>query len=123
MADGLTDGEQQVRLAEAGVAVDKEGIVVFGRLFCNIAAGCAGKFIGAALDERFKRVLVFVIVRHALFFFFLHRGDELIGESFPENALYGVVQALVKATFDGGMIATPAPKSSEMGTSLLNQVS
>ena len=100
----VTDGVEQVRFAEAGVAVDKEGIVVFGRLFCNIAAGCAGKFIGAALDERFKRVFVFVIVRHALFFFFLHRGDELIGESFAENALYGVVQALVKAALDGGFV-------------------
>ena len=100
----VADGIEQVGFSQTGIAVDEKRVVVFRRLFGYLAAGGAGKFIGAAFDERFERVLVLVVVRYAFLFFFLHRRDELIGDRGAENALYGVVQAFVKAALDGGFV-------------------
>ena len=54
--DVLPDGQQQVGLAQAGVAVDKEGIVVFPRLFRHGQGRGMGKLVGFSHDEAVKGI-------------------------------------------------------------------
>ena len=51
LVDGVADGQQQVGFAEAGVAVDKEGIVGLAGIFRHGHGGGVGKAVGVADDE------------------------------------------------------------------------
>ena len=42
---GLSNGEQQMCFAEAGVAVDKQGIIGLAGVLGDGDGGCMGKFI------------------------------------------------------------------------------
>ena len=96
----MADRVEQVRFAEAGVTVDKERVVIFRRLLRHVAAGGAGEFIRAALDERLEGVLVFVVLLDGLLLLFLHRRDQLVGDGRAEHALNRVVEIFVKAALN-----------------------
>ena len=56
--DGVGDGVEQMGLAQAGFAVDEEGIVALGRLVGH-APGCGvGKLVGGAHHKFVKGVLL-----------------------------------------------------------------
>ena len=61
-AHDVCNGIEQMRFSQAGLSIDKQRIVVFGRIVCD--SGCRGvcKFVGRADDKLFKGVLVFRIV-------------------------------------------------------------
>ena len=56
VADGLADGEQKVRLAEAGVAVDQQGVIRLAGILRHGDGRCVGKLVARADDEAVKRV-------------------------------------------------------------------
>ena len=100
----MADRVQQVRLAEAGVAVDEQRIVVFRRLLRDVAAGGAGEFVRAALDERLEGVFVLVVLLDLFPLFLFDRGDELVGDARAEHALHGVLQIIGKAALDRRLV-------------------
>ena len=64
VADGLADGEQKVRLAEAGVAVDQQGVIRLAGILRHGDGRCVGKLVARTDDEAVKRVAVHL--RHFL---------------------------------------------------------
>ena len=56
VADGLADGEQKVRLAEAGVAVDQQGVIRLAGILRHGDGRCVGKLVARTDDEAVKRV-------------------------------------------------------------------
>ena len=64
VADGLADGEQKVRLAEAGVAIDQQGVIRLAGILRHGDGRCVGKLVARADDEAVERVAVHL--RHFL---------------------------------------------------------
>jgi hypothetical protein len=56
--DGLGDGEEQMALAEAGVAVDKEGVINLAGVFRNCHGGGVSKFVRSADNEVIEGIAV-----------------------------------------------------------------
>ena len=54
--DRVADGHEQVGLAQAGVAVDEEGIVIFPRLLRHGDGGGVGELVGVADDKAIKGI-------------------------------------------------------------------
>ena len=103
LEDGLTDRAQQVRLAEAGVAVDEEWIVVFSRLVRHGQGGRMREFVGAADDEAVEGIAVALresIHRFYLFLIILklvsgqHQQIKVAGEEIGQGGLDGISEAL-----------------------------
>ena len=64
VADGLTDGEQQVRLAEAGVAVDQKRVICLAGILRHGDGRRVGELVARADDEAVERIAVHL--RHLL---------------------------------------------------------
>ena len=54
--DVVTDGVEQVGLAEAGRSVDEQRVVAAARCFGDSQGGREGELVGRTLDERLERV-------------------------------------------------------------------
>ena len=99
LADILADSQQQMRLSETGVAVDKQRIVRAAGLVCHGDGGVVRKFVGVSDDEAVKGVsrhlgqgivvcLALLVIAELLL------GKDLYGEFGRKNvahrALYGL---------------------------------
>lgn len=58
MADGLADGEQKMRLAEAGVAVDEQGVICLAGVLRHGNGRRMGELVARADDEAVERIAV-----------------------------------------------------------------
>ena len=56
--DGVGDGIQQVGLAQAGLAVDEERVVVLCRMLGHSQGRCVGQLVGVAHHEALKGILL-----------------------------------------------------------------
>ena len=54
--DLLPNGQKKMGLSQAGVAVDKQGVIGLARIFRHGDGGSVGKLVGAAHDEAIKGI-------------------------------------------------------------------
>ena len=64
VADGLADGEQKMRLAEAGVSVDEQGVIRLTGVLRHGNGRRMGELVARADDEAVERIAVHL--RHLL---------------------------------------------------------
>ena len=103
LVDGVADGQQQVGLAEAGIAVDKERVVGLAGILRHGGGGRVGEAVGVAHDEVVKGVARHL--RQGVFPFGEHfgklvlRDDEhlkVLGKQIGERSLDPVRKALLQ---------------------------
>ena len=58
LVDGVGDGVQQMGLAQAGLAVDKQGIIALARVVGHRPGGGVGELVGGAHHEALEGVLL-----------------------------------------------------------------
>ena len=103
-ADVLADGQQQMGLAQARVAVDEEGIVIFPRLFRHGQSRRVGKLIGFSHDEavegvalHLRQVIVRTLGGHVVRQFLLcqHQKVKFGGKQVGQDLLYDLAVAVL----------------------------
>ena len=88
LGNGIVNSPEKMGLSQAGISIDKEGIIEGGGFCGHRHAGCMGKFIGGAYDKGVESI--FVILRGSRYFLFggnLFRNYKADAESHAENVL------------------------------------
>ena len=98
----MADRQQQVRLAQAGIAVNKQRIVGSAGIFGNTDGGRVGKFIGIADDKVVKSVARHLRQHVLCFFAQLVIPDLVAGEHLQVEVLG---EQIAQRLFDDAPIA------------------
>ena len=115
LVDAVGDGVEQVGLAQAGFAVDEQGIIAVGGIFSHSQSGGMGKFVGRAYHEALEGIVLGAGHEGAVVHRFCGLG-ELLQFSLPQDhhvKLGG--KEFVQGLFDGGEIAGKDDITLEIG--------
>ena len=131
VVDGVGDGVKQVGLAQAGLAVDEQGVIAVARVVGHRPGGGVGKFVGRAHHEPLEGILLRAGEKAALGGLligvqlalgedhhvevggeqlvegFLDEGDIPGGDDVPFEACGGVEDEAVLLQGDGGGVVEP----------------